>query len=76
MGGVRFRSGYLGTAGGSLLELIETGLALSLVCLSADKAEILVEVVMEGGLDAAELLQGLHLPDAQHGPFLSSEGHV
>ena len=37
---------------------------------------ILIEVVVEGGVDGAELLQGLHLPESQHGPFSSSEGQV
>ncbi len=40
---------------------------------SADEVAVLVEVVVEGGVDGAELLQGLHLAEAEHGAFSPSE---
>jgi len=43
---------------------------------SADEVAVLVEVIVEGGVDGAELLQGLHLPEAEHGPFSPSERQV
>jgi hypothetical protein len=49
---------------------------LGLLCLSADEVAVLVEVVVEGGVDGAELLQRLQLPEPQRGPFSSSEGQV
>ena len=50
--------------------------ALWALYVSADEVSILIEVVVEGGVDGAELLQRLHLPVPQHCPFSSSEGQV
>ena len=50
-----------------------TELMSGLVCLSANEVAILIEVVVEGGVDGAELLQRLHLPEAEHRPFPSPE---
>lgn len=44
--------------------------------ISADEVAILVEVVVEGGMDGAEFLQGLHLAEALHGPLSSSKQQV
>jgi len=46
------------------------------VIVSADELAVLVEVVVEGGVDGAELSQSLDLPEAEHGPFSSSDGQV
>ena len=37
------------------------------------RVTVLVEVVVKGGVDRAEFLQALHLPEPQHGPLSSSE---
>lgn len=39
----------------------------------ADEAAVLVEVVVEFGVDGAELLQRPHLPQPPHGPPSTSE---
>ena len=61
---------------GEHFPLGQGGRALGFVCLSADEVAVLVEVVVESGVDGAELLQRLHLPEPHHGPFSSSEGQV
>jgi hypothetical protein len=43
------------------------------VVVPADEMAILVEVVVEGCVHCAEILQCLHLPKPQHGAFSSSD---
>jgi hypothetical protein len=58
---------------GERLPLGEGGRSSGFEIVSADEVAVLVEVVVEGGVHGAELLQGFHLPEAEHGSFSSSE---
>jgi len=58
---------------GARLPLSQGSWASGLVIVSADEVAILVEGVVEGGVDGAELLQCLHLPEPQHRSLSSSE---
>ncbi len=44
--------------------------------ISVEEVAILVEMVVESGVDGAECLQGLHLPEALHGLLSSSKRQV
>ena len=44
-----------------------------LVVVAADKVTFLVEVIVEGGMDGAKLLQRLHLSEPEHGSLSPSE---
>lgn len=61
------------SSGGERVPFGKGGRASGFEIVSADEVAVLVEVVVEGGMDGAELLQRLHLPEAEHGPFSSSK---
>jgi len=62
--------------GGERLPLGQGGRASGFEVISADEVAILVEVVVEGGVDRIEFLQGLHLAEPLHGPFSSPKRQV
>jgi hypothetical protein len=60
-------------SGGKRLPLGQGSRSSGVEIVSAGEVTALVEVIVEGGVDGAELLQRPHLPEPQHGPFPSSK---
>jgi hypothetical protein len=54
----------------------QCGRAAGFEIVSADKVAILVDMIVEGGVNSAEHLQGLHLSEPLHGSFPSSARQV
>ena len=55
------------------LPLRQRGGASCFVEIAADEMAFVVEMVVDRGMDGAELLEGVHPSKPQHGPLLSSE---
>jgi hypothetical protein len=56
-----------------LVPLGECGDATVLENLSADERAFLIAMVVNGAVQGGEFLKASHLPEAEHGPFTSSE---
>ena len=48
--------------------------AIFLEDVTAVEMAVLIEMIMDRGMNGGKLLEGLHFPELRHRPFSSSEG--
>ncbi len=67
------KSGELRISGGKLAPFGQRDSAVMFEDIAAVEVAILIEVVVDRGMDGGEFLKGLHVPELRHRPLSSSE---
>ena len=63
-------------SGRKLTPLSQSGRAVLLEDISAVEVAVLIEVIVDRGVNGSKLLQGLYVPEFRHRPLSSSKGLV